>query len=87
VQTGWDANAPLNGELYLNMSRLYWIELFSPDIVRPTGLIEGHVSLRGTRGTPSLGGEAKLSNFKGEFPALGLTFDQGSGSFTAQPDG
>ncbi|WP_426805282.1 translocation/assembly module TamB domain-containing protein [Stenotrophomonas sp. SrG] len=87
VQTGWDANAPLNGELYLNMSRLYWIELFSPDIVRPTGLIEGHVSLRGTRGTPSLGGDAKLSNFKGEFPALGLTFDQGSGSFTAQPDG
>ena len=55
--------------------------------MRPTGLIEGHVSLRGTRGTPSLGGEAKLSNFKGEFPALGLTFDQGSGSFTAQPDG
>lgn len=87
VQAGWDANAPLNGELYLNMSRLYWIELFSPDIVRPTGLIEGHVSLRGTRGTPSLGGDAKLSNFKGEFPALGLTFDQGSGSFTAQPDG
>lgn len=87
VQTGWDANAPLNGELYLNMSRLYWLELFSPDIVRPTGLIEGHVSLRGTRGTPSLGGDAKLSNFKGEFPALGLTFDQGSGSFVAQPDG
>jgi translocation and assembly module TamB len=87
VQTGWDASAPLNGELYLNMSRLYWLELFSPDIVRPTGLIEGHVSLRGTRGTPSLGGDAKLSNFKGEFPALGLTFDQGSGNFTAQPDG
>ncbi|WP_314404868.1 translocation/assembly module TamB domain-containing protein, partial [Stenotrophomonas rhizophila] len=58
-----------------------------PDIVRPTGLIEGHVSLRGTRGTPSLGGEATLSKFKGEFPALGLTFDEGKGSFTAQPDG
>lgn len=86
-QTGWEASAPLNGELYLNMSRLYWLELFSPDIVRPTGLIEGHVSLRGTRGQPSLGGDAKLSNFKGEFPALGLTFDQGSGSFVAQPDG
>ena len=87
VQTGWDANAPLNGELYLNMARLYWLELFSPDIVRPTGLIEGHVSLRGTRGTPSLGGEATLKDFKGEFPALGLTFEQGSGRFSAQPDG
>ncbi|KAG1272366.1 hypothetical protein G6F65_011756 [Rhizopus arrhizus] len=87
MQTGWEASAPLNGELYLNMSRLYWLELFSPDIVRPTGLIEGHVSLRGTRGQPSLGGDAQLSNFKGEFPALGLTFDQGKGSFVAQPDG
>jgi len=87
VQTGWDASAPLNGELYLNMARLYWLELFSPDIVRPTGLVEGHVSLRGTRGQPSLGGEATLSDFKGEFPALGLTFEQGRGSFTAQPDG
>lgn len=87
VQTGWDASAPLNGELYLNMARLYWLELFSPDIVRPTGLIEGHVSLRGTRSQPLLGGEATLSDFKGEFPALGLTFEQGKGSFTAQPDG
>lgn len=87
VRTGWDANAPLDGELYLNMSRLYWLELFSPDIVRPTGLIEGHVSLRGTRGQPSLGGDARLSDFKGEFPALGLTFEQGQGSFVAQPDG
>jgi len=86
-QTGWEPSAPLNGELYLNMSRLYWLELFSPDIVRPTGLIEGHVSLRGTRGQPSLGGDAQLSNFKGEFPALGLTLDQGKGSFIAQPDG
>ncbi len=87
VQTGWDASAPLTGELYLNMARLYWLELFSPDIVRPTGQIEGHVSLRGTRGQPSLGGEATLRDFKGEFPALGLTFEQGKGSFTAQPDG
>lgn len=87
VQTGWDASAPLNGELFLNMSRLYWLELFSPDIVRPTGLIEGHVSLRGTRGTPALGGEATLSRFKAELPALGLTFDEGKGNFTAQPDG
>lgn len=86
-QTGWDADAPLTGELYLNMARLYWIELFSPDIVRPTGLIEGHVSLRGTRSQPSLGGEANLSNFKGEFPALGLSLEEGKGSFVAQPDG
>ncbi len=87
VQTGWEPNAALNGELYLNMSRLYWIELFSPDIVRPQGLIEGHVSLRGTRSQPTLGGDATLSNFTGEFPALGLTLSEGKGNFVAQPDG
>ncbi|MPS36968.1 MAG: translocation/assembly module TamB, partial [Stenotrophomonas sp.] len=87
VRTGWEPNAALNGELYLNMSRLYWMELFSPDLVRPKGLVEGHVSLRGTRAQPSLGGEARLSDFSGEFPALGLALSEGKGSFTAQPDG
>ncbi|MGH8053671.1 MAG: translocation/assembly module TamB domain-containing protein [Stenotrophomonas sp.] len=87
VQTGWEPGAALNGELYLNMSRLYWLELFSPDLVRPKGLIEGHVSLRGTRAQPTLGGDAKLSDFTGELPALGLTLSEGAGSFIAQPDG
>ncbi|WP_305806291.1 translocation/assembly module TamB domain-containing protein [Stenotrophomonas sp. YIM B06876] len=87
VQTGWEANAALTGELYMNMSRLYWMELFSPDLVRPQGLVEGHVSLRGTRTQPSLGGEAKLSSFTGELPALGLTLSEGRGEFIAQPDG
>ncbi|MGV8960170.1 MAG: translocation/assembly module TamB domain-containing protein [Stenotrophomonas sp.] len=87
VQTGWEPNAALNGELYMNIARLYWLELFSPDLVRPQGLVEGHVSLRGTRAQPSLGGEAKLSGFTGELPALGLTLSEGRGEFIAQPDG
>ena len=87
VDTGWDAYAPLNGEIYMNMSRLYWMELFSPDLVRPKGLVEGHVSLRGTRSQPSMGGNATLSNFTGELPALGLTLSEGNGRFDAQPDG
>ena len=87
VQTGWEPNAALTGELYMNMARLYWLELFSPDLVRPKGLVEGHVSLRGTRSQPTLGGEAKLSDFTGEFPALGLTLSEGKGNFVAQPDG
>jgi translocation and assembly module TamB len=87
VDTGWDAYAPLTGEIYMNMSRLYWLELFSPDLVRPKGLVEGHVSLRGTRAQPSMGGEATLSDFTGELPALGLTLSEGKGRFDAQPDG
>lgn len=87
VSTGWSPNAPLVGDIYLNMARLYWLELFSADLVRPTGLLEGHVSLRGTRSTPLIGGEATLSNFAGELPALGLTLSDGRGQLVAQPDG
>ena len=87
IQTGWSPGSPLVGDIYLNMSRLYWLELFSADLVRPTGLLEGHVSLRGQRDTPLIGGEAKLSNFAGEFPALGLMLSEGRGELVAQPDG
>ena len=87
VATGWSDASSLVGDVYLNMSRLYWLELFSADLVRPTGLLEGHVSLRGTRGAPQIGGEARLSNFAGEFPALGLNLSDGTGALVAQPDG
>ncbi|WP_230597233.1 translocation/assembly module TamB domain-containing protein [Xanthomonas albilineans] len=87
VDTGWEASAPLIGEIYMNMSRLYWMELFSPDLVQPKGLVAGHVSLRGTRAQPAMGGQATLSNFTGELPALGLTLSEGQGRFDAQPDG
>lgn len=87
ISTGWDDYAPLNGDIYLNMSRLFWMELFSPDLVRPEGLIEGHVSLSGTRAKPALGGEADLTNFKGELPALGLNLSEGRMRLDALPDG
>ncbi|KQH72978.1 translocation/assembly module TamB domain-containing protein [Xylella fastidiosa subsp. sandyi] len=85
--TGWDPYAPLTGDLYMNMSRLYWLEMFVPDIGNPRGLIEGHVSLRGTRSGPLLGGEATLRDFTAEYPSIGLNLSQGQGRFTAQPDG
>ncbi|HHW4679046.1 MAG TPA: translocation/assembly module TamB domain-containing protein [Xylella sp.] len=85
--TGWDPYAPLTGDLYMNMSRLYWLEIFVADIVNPRGLVEGHVSVRGTRSGPLLGGEATLRNFTAEYPSMGLTLSQGQARFTAQPDG
>ncbi|AXI83044.1 translocation/assembly module TamB domain-containing protein [Xylella taiwanensis] len=85
--TGWDPYAPLTGDLYMNMSRLYWLEMFVADIVNPRGLVEGHISLRGTRSGPLLGGEATLRDFTAEYPSMGLTLSQGQGRFTAQPDG
>jgi len=87
VTTGWDPGSPLEGEIYTYMSRLFWLELFSPDLVRPQGVLRGHMSLRGTRGAPSLGGQLLLEEFRGELPALGLVLSEGSGSLDAQPDG
>ena len=85
--TGWDDHSPLTGEVYTYMSRLFWLELLSPDLVRPSGVLRGHVSLRGTRSQPLLGGQLLLEDFEGELPGLGVNLSQGRGSLDAQPDG
>ncbi|MEO6102993.1 MAG: translocation/assembly module TamB domain-containing protein, partial [Pseudoxanthomonas sp.] len=87
IVTGWDDFAPLKGDLYFNNSRLFWLELFSPDLVRPTGDLRGHVGLGGTRGTPALSGDAQLTDFKGELPSLGITLTDGIVNLDARADG
>ena len=86
-RTGWEDHAPLTGELYTYMSRLFWLELFSPDLVRPQGVLRGHVSVRGTRGQPAMGGQLLLEDFRAELPVLGLALTEGRGMLDAQPDG
>lgn len=87
IATGWDEFAPLKGDIYFHNSRLFWMELFSPDLVRPTGKLQGHVGLAGTRGTPALSGDAQLTEFKGELPSLGITLTDGVANLDAQADG
>ncbi len=87
VATGWDAASPLSGEVALDTDELTWLELFSPDIVDPTGSIDGRITLSGTRDAPSLGGQARLSAFRAEVPALNIVLEQGDVRLDAQPDG
>ena len=87
VNTGWDEFSPLRGDLYFHNSRLFWLELFSPDLVRPRGKLAGHIGLAGTRGRPALTGEADLTEFTGELPALGITLTDGTASLVALADG
>jgi translocation and assembly module TamB len=87
VDTGWDAYAPLRGEIALNTDELTWMELLSPDIVEPTGKLDGHITLAGTRAQPVLGGRAQLSGFSTELPALAITVSNGDVRMDAQPDG
>ncbi|HZH42494.1 MAG TPA: translocation/assembly module TamB domain-containing protein, partial [Lysobacter sp.] len=87
VATGWDAYAPLAGEIALRTDELTWLELFSPDLVDPRGRLDGRFALGGTRAQPRLGGSARLSGFTAELPALGIALHDGQLRMDAQPDG
>lgn len=87
LSTGWDAYSPLDGEVALDIDELTWIELFSPDIVEPTGKLSGRITLAGTRAEPALGGQARLTGFRTELPALALLLEDGDVLLDALPDG
>jgi len=87
IATGWDAYAPLAGEIGMDTDELTWMELFSPDIVEPKGRLEGRVTLAGTRAQPLLGGNAHLTRFTTELPALAIVLQDGDVRLDALPDG
>ena len=87
IATGWDDYAPLSGEVQLRTDSLTWMELLSPDIVEPTGLLEGHVALGGTRAQPALGGQAHLTKFRTEIPSLAVELHDGDVRLDALQDG
>ncbi len=55
--------------------------------MRPRGKLAGHIGLAGTRGRPALTGEAELTEFTGELPALGITLTDGAARLVALADG
>ena len=87
LASGWAADSALSGTVSLATSKVTWLELFSPDIVAPTGHIEGKLQLGGTRAHPRLGGDAALVDFGAEVPALGITLREGRLRLIAQADG
>lgn len=87
ITTGWDAWSPLAGEIALDTDELTWMELFSPDIVEPTGRLSGRIALAGTRAQPQLGGQARLADFSTELPALAITLRDGNVQLDALADG
>lgn len=87
LATGWDASAPLAGSLRASTKELTWLELLSPDLAEPGGLLSIDVKLSGSRGQPRLGGSARLQAFSAELPALGIGIDQGEVDLQAREDG
>ncbi|MDQ3204965.1 MAG: translocation/assembly module TamB domain-containing protein, partial [Pseudomonadota bacterium] len=87
VGTGWDAYAPLIGEIEVATDQLTWLELLSPDIVDPQGQLQGRIGLSGTRSEPEIDGRAALTGFTAEVPSLGITLRNGDVRLNALPDG
>ena len=87
VATGWSASSPLDGALTLETDALTWMELFSPDLVEPTGRLQARIGLSGTRGTPVLEGQAALHDFAAELPALAIELSGGEFVLAARADG
>ncbi len=87
LQTGWDAYAPLSGGATFNIDELVWLELLSPDLLEPQGRLSGDLTVSGTRAEPRLGGQARLSDFTTELPALGIVLQDGQVDLVAQGDG
>jgi translocation and assembly module TamB len=87
IATGWDVDAPLSGEVAIDARELTWMELFSPDIVAPTGRLLGNIALGGRLGQPLFGGQAHLSGFRTELPALAVSLRDGDLRMDAQADG
>lgn len=87
LATGWEDSSALSGELRLNTDRVFWLELFSPDLVRPQGTLDVDLTVSGTRTQPMLGGNASLTRFTSEMPAMGITLKDGELRLDAQPDG
>ena len=87
LDTGWDAWSPLAGAIDIDISELVWLELFSPDIVEPEGQLAGRITLAGTRAEPVLGGQARLTGFSTELPALAIQLEEGDVRLDAHADG
>ncbi|WP_233198650.1 MULTISPECIES: translocation/assembly module TamB domain-containing protein [Luteimonas] len=87
VRNGWDAYAPLSGSLVANVEDLTFVELFSPDIVEPTGRLTADIAIGGTRSAPTIGGHARLNDFATELPSLAIALENGNIDLDALPDG
>ena len=87
IETGWDEFAPLTGQLDIDMRELGWLEVFVPDLVDPSGTLNGQITLAGRRGSPQIGGDARLANLRAEVPAYGLVLREGNVLMRNRADG
>jgi len=87
LKTGFNEFSPLNGKLSLDVHKLTWLELSSPDIADPKGRLVGQLLLTGNRKVPNISGDARLNQFSTELPALGIKIIGGDITLRGEPSG
>ncbi len=87
LQAGLSDAAVVQGQLHLDVRRLTWMELLSSDLADPHGRLDGALTLSGRLAAPSISGEARLSDFSGELPALGVQLREGDFVLHGEPGG
>ena len=71
------ADGVLRGKIEARLRDLSFVELFSDRLVDLVGGLDAELGIEGTRLAPRLLGSAKLHGFGGEWPAFGLTLQDG----------
>lgn len=70
--TPLEEDGELSGHADLQLSDLAVLELFTNEVVNPTGRLEGRLAIAGARSAPRLDGTLELLDFAAELPALGI---------------
>jgi len=71
------AQQALAGHVSLRANNLAMLEIFTNEVVNPKGTVSGDFDLGGTLSQPAVNGQAGLSDFAAEIPAMGLKLNQG----------
>jgi translocation and assembly module TamB len=71
------AQQALAGHVSLQVTNLALLEIFTTEVVNPKGTLGADFSLSGTLAQPAVTGQAALTDFAAEIPAMGLKLEQG----------
>ncbi|WP_050997957.1 translocation/assembly module TamB domain-containing protein [Dyella japonica] len=71
------AQQSLGGHVGIHVSNLRLLEIFSTEVVNPKGAMNGDFNLAGTMSQAAISGQANLTDFSAEIPAMGLKLSQG----------
>ncbi|RDI97814.1 pathogenicity protein [Dyella solisilvae] len=82
VATISGAQRALGGRVSMHVSNLALLEIFTTQVVKPKGAISGDFGLGGTLAQPAITGQAALSDFSAEIPAMGLKLSEGHVTIT-----